>query len=404
MVSVGHVQIENINLYFPFGFNDIHSSASLQFDVFTQTLSMVILVSTQRLTWVSQSRTINWCLFPCSLTYYWRIFLYFAEGSHSVYLLKFSPFFGSYLILRRKQLSLLKERSFFVFIPHSLCIFITPFWGGFSSVWDSFLPAFNLYLKQKCQEYFEFKALLNLKDGFGPLIGSSFKRLSCLENVTRCTYKIRDESSLYKFRFLMYILNVPHHAILNQSSMLASRTGIDDSQLLSPALVCTPATFTEMSWLGAVLGAFERSLLPLKWGMKNISNLSRFSHFGPDLAITGAVILAWVFSQCWAQLGVVTCIEQALWYWGVLVATKPLILHMLLSFWQLIQFLFCEEGHRPLLPLFLKETAISRESALGCKYESAGFEGEPGIPPTATQFHPLADLALSDGTRRGSKV
>lgn len=90
----------------------------------------------------------------------------------------------------------------------------------------------------------------------------------------------------------MYILNVPHHAILNQSSMLASRAGVEDRQLLSPALVCIPATFTEMSWLGTVFGAFERTLLPLKGGMKNISKLSGFSHFGPDLGITGAVILA----------------------------------------------------------------------------------------------------------------
>lgn len=140
--------------------------------------------------------------------------------------------------------------------------------------------------------YFEFKPLLSLKDGFGPVIGSNFKRLSCLENVTRCTYKIKDESSLDKFRFLMYILNVPHHSILNQSSMLASRTGMDDRQLQSPALVFTPATFAEMSWLGTVFGAFQRTLLPLKGGVKNISKLSGFSHFGPDLGITGAVISA----------------------------------------------------------------------------------------------------------------
>lgn len=55
----GHVGIENINFYFPFGFSNIYSSDSLQFNVFTQTLTMVILVSIQRLTWVSQSRTIN---------------------------------------------------------------------------------------------------------------------------------------------------------------------------------------------------------------------------------------------------------------------------------------------------------------------------------------------------------
>ena len=78
-----------------------------------------------------------------------------------------------------------------------------------------------------------------------------------MENVTRCTYKINDESSLYKFIFLMYILNIPHHEILNQSSMLASATGIDDSQLLSPDLVCDSATFTEMSWLDTVFGCIN---------------------------------------------------------------------------------------------------------------------------------------------------
>lgn len=176
-----------------------------------------------------------------------------------------------------KEAAFFAEWSFFVFIPCSLCIFITPFWDGFSSVWNSFLLAFNLYLKHKCQVYFGFKNLLNLKDVFGPVIASVFKRLSCMENVTRCTYKISDECSLYKFRFLMYILNIPHHAILNQSSTLASMTGIDDRQLPSPDLVCNTAAFTEMSWLGMVFGCintdvkFQRTLLPLKGHMKNIS-------------------------------------------------------------------------------------------------------------------------------------
>lgn len=43
MVTVGHVQIGNIKLYFPFGLSNIHSSVSLQFDIFTQTLGLVIL-------------------------------------------------------------------------------------------------------------------------------------------------------------------------------------------------------------------------------------------------------------------------------------------------------------------------------------------------------------------------
>lgn len=59
--------------------------------------------------------------------------------------------------------------------------------------------------------------------------------------------------------------------------MLATMTGIDDRQLLSPDLVCDSATFTEMSWLGMVFGyintdvKFQRTLLPLKGVMKNIS-------------------------------------------------------------------------------------------------------------------------------------
>lgn len=58
----------------------------------------------------------------------------------------------------------------------------------------------------------------------------------------------------------MYILNIPHHAILNQSSTLASTTGIDDRQLPSPDLVCNSATFTEMSWLGMVFGVLTLML------------------------------------------------------------------------------------------------------------------------------------------------
>lgn len=75
-----------------------------------------------------------------------------------------------------------------------------------------------------------------------------------MENVTRCPYKISDESSLCKFSFMMYVLDIPHHAVLNQSSMLESSAGRDDRQLLSPDPVCGSATSAEMPWLGMVVG------------------------------------------------------------------------------------------------------------------------------------------------------
>lgn len=55
---------------------------------------------------------------------------------------------------------------------------------------ETFLLAFNLYLKHKHQVCLEFKDLLNLKDAFGPVIATIFERLSCMENVPKCIYKI----------------------------------------------------------------------------------------------------------------------------------------------------------------------------------------------------------------------
>lgn len=161
-----------------------------------------------------------------------------------------------------------------------------------------------------------------------------------MENATRYPYKISDESSLCKFSFLMYILGIPHHAVLNQSSLLASSAGKDDRRLPSPDPVCGSATSAEMSWLGMVVGCrnagvrAQKTLLPLKGGMNVISKRSWFYHVGPDPDVTGAVV-----SESLASLkhllGVVTSITQTLQYWVVLVAASPMVLYVLLFFYEL---------------------------------------------------------------------
>lgn len=124
----------------------------------------------------------------------------------------------------------------------------------------------------------------------------------------------------------MYILKYPNHGILNLnlSSTLASLTGTDDGQLLSPDLVCGSAAFTEMSWLGRVFGC---SYIDVKFSGNPSSTERRHNYLEIEL-----ILLLWIRSRCcdvcltseWLEQlrSVVTCSIVVSW----LLTSPPFVL------------------------------------------------------------------------------
>lgn len=140
---------------------------------------------------------------------------------------------------------------------------------------------------------------------------------------------ISNDLSLYIF--LMYIFKYPNHRILNlNQSSLASLTGTDDGQLLSPDLVCGSVAFTEMSWLDRVFGC---SYINVKFSVKPSSTERRHNYLEIEL-----ILLLWTRSRycviCltseWLEqlCSIVTCGAVVSWLLPIL----QFVLLFLLSF------------------------------------------------------------------------
>lgn len=224
---------------------------------------------------------------------------------------------------------------------------------------------------------------------------------------------ISNDLSLYIF--LMYILKYPNHRILNLNQpSLASLTGTDNRQLLSPDLVCGSAAFTEMSWLGRVFGC---SYIDVKFSGNPSSTERRHNYLEIDL-----ILLLWTRSRCcdicltseWLEqlCSIVTCGTVVSWLLPTLQFVLLFSYHFnsFLPGWGRMQPSFLPGRPWRTRPAGWLSTGMSaRAQSVGlsikhCGYVNIGFKGEVGTQATLTWFHPLGVVAFPDNTGRASKV